>query len=610
MLNWESVTIGRERRLLEDDEILTIIERTYKRLMDRVIPIPKFFSGWYVRENKLSELYDRYKRDQHLRTALNSYLYEGKTFEFMVYKDMKQVIDHGECIVIQITGGTGSGKSWLALSLLQDYSLLMKRNMRIVMSPKEESVITNNFGYSQTSNMYLTYDTSETNTVFRKLIKEWDMALQDESPYQHGKGSRTERDNFENVVSVATRRNKISLVLLNPFIIELTNVNFYLEVIGTIRSELKTCCLLYNCDCKPIGVCVFKIIVNSDVLKQYDDISFQRKKQILESGGFSSSMVNEEELAEKVSGYLAWCFSHNVNTRAKVKLYVPRYEPVANYVHKDIVIEEVWDRIQLGQENDDNDDDDEDGDSDNENGKGDYDFIVDNKTKKEKLERIKAKEAVAVDDLDNEFDISFHEFAVRKYQKKNPKHDAVTSKILELWLTGATMEAMTMHSQVGLKSVSSIVARLKVFKDGTAGKWYEEYVAVIKGVEPFTAGNTDAPDLIVASKGAEKWNYQKNPKKEYDNLVVYSVKFWSANKKSYYNIYDDCYPEAMFCIKNNIDSFVLRHYALMNQSRKDALGDRFEENAIEIEINPRLVRSVEIDLKYQYKLVKGRGSNN
>jgi hypothetical protein len=596
---------------LTKEQQKVILHKVYYKLEDRQVNANEFFTnrGWEIRQNTFDYLYKRYTTDKMFRLAVNGYLIEGLTWEDHVYIDMAQVILRKQNFILELTGPTGSGKSRLAFYLLQSYNFLMKHGMRIVLDPRKTDRIIDNdpFTFETMSRTYLTYSNSETTTVFREQIEKWDSGLQDETPHQHGKGSQIEKHGFANVVAVAMRRNCISLIILNPTIVELENINYYIEVVGIRSDTFETCAILYDKTCSPLGIAIFQTIIAPEVWDPYEIESEKRKTEILRTGGFSGVYVSDEELQPYVETYLHWCRTHDVTTVQQVRMFVPRCMELASYPHSDIVAEMVWVEMLTARQ---------------------HARDAHRQDQEDHTEPETVPEPEYAEDVDLEVEDRPHytkfgtpgTFAlhVGELYEQMGEVDQEVSYILQWWLTGLTFGSIMrkLNEELGTnyQSESTIQDKISNLRGPFIGNAWETFKCTQLGIEPGVGGGQgDNPDIVVASSGSEHWNYLLYPDRPYTHLEVYSCKFRADTRPAKFEVFgygeNGCYPEAMFCIQHQLEYFTIAFYNLMNTAR-NRNAEMFEECAIDVQVKPLEVRSVRISVNNTFKLIKGRGSGN
>lgn len=275
----------------------------------------------YINPASRDNLWEDYKSDLDFRKAINTFYFDVGSHSIYQQRipDLIKVADrHGEFWNLEIIGDPGSGKStWVRGYVIPTHSIITARDfivhcdidglennfpvdMKAVMSDLPDIDISRipKFYEKPPFDSYVTYDNSQTNRT-TKFFKRGDVSFQDESPVQHGKGSRTSVDNLENILKVAARALGLNFAFISPVLIPIETVHYYCRIIGYVRSQMITVMCLQSRK-GYVGLAEFQAINIPGLTEYYERVSREKKKELQDLMGYSSYKPSESEIKELV----------------------------------------------------------------------------------------------------------------------------------------------------------------------------------------------------------------------------------------------------------------------------------------------------------------------
>ena len=146
--------------------------------------------------------------------------------------------------------------------------------------------------------VYVAYSNSQTNQIVKTLFQSGDVAFQDESPIQHGKGSKIVKDDLENILKGSARAMGLNFAFINPSFFPVETVHYYIRILGYVRNKGLTVATLMTHDegvTDYIGCAEFEMHDIPGLRDYYKKMSLEMKKKLKESGGHSSYKPDKKE---------------------------------------------------------------------------------------------------------------------------------------------------------------------------------------------------------------------------------------------------------------------------------------------------------------------------
>jgi hypothetical protein len=325
-------------------------------------------------------LWQDYQDDVAFRTSINKFYFDPashKEYQKRIQDQIKVAHSHESFWNFEIIGEPGSGKSWWVRGyLIPTHSYITGRNftvhcdidgmennfpvdMKQVMSnlPDIDMSKIPKFGEKPPFDACVTYDNSQTNRT-TKILKRADVIYQDESPMQHGKGSRTSVDNLENILKVPARANGLCFAFISPTYIPISTVQYYCRILGYVKAQKITVISLQTNN-SYVGVAEFQAVDIPGLSEYYERVSRAKKKELQESSGYSSYKPSEKELREMISELIDACNSameeDGIEKISKdyVRSIAMRIDKIRSSIDKDDVIARAYRVIQGGGSGDD-----------------------------------------------------------------------------------------------------------------------------------------------------------------------------------------------------------------------------------------------------------------
>ena len=555
---------------LTEDELNQIMLKSVLPKYQRKVIKNKFLRKFEIRQSELEKLYNMYLNDVRLRVIFNDYIFNGKTVNSLIKKDMKQAVLWGECFIYFFSGLTGSGKSWACLDQGMKYPKIymgaidkpVKIRWFLDSEDYEKPSMIYKLGKDpkETVDLYLSYSNSNTNSIFQ-IAQDRSLIIQDESPMQHGKGSRISKDNLSNTIKVAARRNKLNLLIINPTIIKIENVNYYFRVLGKNRATRESLSLMFNSDLVPIGVIETKVNLPTKLTQQYEEFSKLRKSKLQTGSGMSGVTITEKELEKLAKLLLDATASKGIKKKKDFEQYSAMVPGVAGHMYQGLICTEAARMLNHG------------------------DYIPGSGKKEEKKEE-KVKDLT--DLISKEMSPEGFANYVKARLEKIPSHeiDFIDRKILHYWVDGLTFAEISQMGDIGLRP-ASIGKRMRKYREGKfdvsenlsnfkMGRIFEEYCAVSKGV-PISdlAEYSSQPDLIIGNN-------------------IYTIKWEYDTNRSYYTYSIDFGPEKEEVKKNKNKVLRLLYYNMASNPR----------DILDINAKHKDYGKIVISLNNTFKLIK------
>jgi hypothetical protein len=329
----------------------------------------------YINPSSRDCMWKDYQDDIDFRTSINKFYFDPAShqeYQKRILDQIKVANNHQEFWNFEIIGDPGSGKStWVRGYVIPTHAFITARNFLVHCDidgmennfPVDMKQVMSNFPDVDISKIpkfdekppfdaCVTYDNSQTNRS-TKILKRGDVIFQDESPVQHGKGSRTSVDNLENILKVPSRALGLCFAFISPTYIPIETVHYYCRIIGYVRAQKITVISLQTKN-SYVGVAEFQAVDIPGLSEYYERVSRAKKKELQESSGYSSYKPSEKELKEMISELIDACNSamdeDGIEKISKdyVRSIAMRIDRIRSSIDKDDVIARAYRVIQGG----------------------------------------------------------------------------------------------------------------------------------------------------------------------------------------------------------------------------------------------------------------------
>lgn len=251
------------------------------------------------------------KEDFNLRfndPYLKKLLEYDRTGDF--FRDTDRQIILISNLVLFIFGPRGEGKS----EILQK---LMKYWQRRFKDLKKKQVnkhrLINYIGFSDAQMLSII-----------RLMGEGDIAGRDESPLTSGEETATVKKNIQNIIN-QTRGLQTSLILINPDPLEVSGVDYYLEVVGKDRATETTRCIWYDRRMREMGIIYLTLHNDTEFREQYGKKKYLNMITLLYRGGGSWGAYDKEQFTRDLINLYEFCIECNASSLADVKTMLTNY---------------------------------------------------------------------------------------------------------------------------------------------------------------------------------------------------------------------------------------------------------------------------------------------
>jgi hypothetical protein len=519
MAFWMEISDKHNQRLSEE-EITQVILKSCIPKFQKQITKASFLRNFYIRQSEIDNFYEIYKADLNIRTITNDYIYNEKKVNRSIMKDLEQAIFNDECFIYFFSGMPGCGKSWLALKYSYDYVKVyykikdksIKANW--FLDPDEMKIpsISLNIGKNpeEEINIYVSYSNSQSTYLLQKA-PERSLIVQDESPTQHGKGSKIAKDNLSNLVKIVSRRNTINLIIINPIIFPIDNINYYLRVLGKNKDSRQTLSLLLNAKMQPVGLIDCIVDIPEKLASEYQKWSKVQKTKIQQQAGQSGVTISEIELNRLANLLITELVpKYHIRRQKEFINYSAMVPDVAGHVQIQLICSEAARLVRDASPENITpvDNDDEEDEEDNE------DPII--------IQESNVK--LMPDD--------FAKYASDRVNMINiPEVQVLDKKIFQHWIYGMTMGEIAQLSEINIQP-PQISKRLRKFREGFAenlgissvGKMFQDFCRISKGLKADNTYEHDSPDIIIGN-------------------TTWTIKFEADQQKSYYRYSEKFGPE-------------------------------------------------------------------
>jgi len=518
--------IGKQTKVLSEAAQDQVIANALVPEEKRYIAKTNIFKKFNIRQSELDTLYNLYLKDLALKKIIDRYTYEDKIYNKKIIKDITQSVDNNQCFFYFLSGMPGSGKSWIAINYGWLYQLAIRKKsmyteFRWFLNPDSDNPSYINKSVrskdkirkgkkSIVRNIYVSYSNSQTNELFMNA-PEGSLIIQDESPTQHGKGSKIQKDNLRNLLKVAARKNTISIIIVNPTIFKINDINYYFRLIGHNKENRHSIGFVFDNKMKPLGIIEEKVVASKKLLAKYEKMSKIQKAKIKVKAGQSSSTITEDDLDRLVKLLIKKTTKFGIRKKVQFRNYAALVEQVAGHLYLDLICAEASRRVMHGE--------------------GD-DLL-------ESFEEIEEIEDVITVNTDLLKPDEFKTFVVsdlESYDLNKLQQDYNILRtdiyIIKYWLEGLTFVEIATLKAIPF-STGTMTTRLRKFRTGhkesinkfCMGQYFERFCSYKLNI-PNPAGYTNEADL-----------YDK------ENKIVYTIKFEYRRKKAKYRYELDFAPE-------------------------------------------------------------------
>lgn len=517
------------RKKLPEDEIQQIILKSLIPKYQQLISQRSFLKGWELRQNEFNKIYNYYSQNMTIRTIFNDYHYENNIVNKIIQKDMKQSVEFNECFIYFLSGATGSGKSWFSLFLAIVYCNITNKTGIFHLDPDDYTK--SSYIYKKGNeevDIYFSYSASNSVSIF-KIAKEKSVIIQDESPKQHGKGSNITKDNLINIIKIAARRNNLNLIVINPRIIMIDNVNYYLRIIAKKRSDYSSLSLLYDSDMNPLGIVEFKVNIPEELSVEYNRLSKIQKERIKEGAGLSASTISEDQLRALALELIEQTRRFEIRNRAEMEQYAALVPSIAGHPFLKLICTEAM-KIRSR-----------------------------NSLMQQAQERETQKNDQIPQLTSSEYSLEeFYQYAKKQIQE-TPESvmSGLDKKIMNYWIDGLSFSEISTMSDINMNP-ATIATRTRRYREGSTeskgstfrlGKVFQDYISIKLLGKIYEHAYDTGADIVV------------------NNEKIYTVKFEADNNKTYYIPSVNFAPEIKKAEELHLDKITLIYLNFISKPR-------------------------------------------
>ena len=247
------------------------------------------------------------------RDAFNSRFNQGDMWKFLFYdrtedlfKDIDTVIIEGANFLIFIHGpGRFLGKSEGGFTIEFEYQKRYKYHRRTKIEK------------------YYRFDDGEMMEIFPQM-KQGDIAMRDESPKTSGEGSDTITKNLENICNI-TRGKQVCFIFVNPKLIKVSGIDYYLEAAGICKKKRENRFLLYNRFYELMGVVYLKLHDDEEFRKEYVRKKNAFINKIMANSGGNYVPTDIEKYFKNAIDLYEFCNEKEARTKIDVETYLESY---------------------------------------------------------------------------------------------------------------------------------------------------------------------------------------------------------------------------------------------------------------------------------------------
>ncbi|MCP6718924.1 MAG: hypothetical protein KJI71_01650 [Patescibacteria group bacterium] len=177
------------------------------------------------------------------------------------------------------------------------------------------------------------FTTSEFNMKL-PLLNIGDVMIRDESPKEHGKGTRNMQENLGNIVDII-RKHLNSFIFIAPRKLTSILVTYYLETAGKNKETGQIRCLLYDPSFKdgkePVGRIYFDIDEDPKLKELYEKRKDGFIVDGIKHGGHYSAQIDLERFKRDINSIFKWCMREKVDQKnliePEIYLYNSKFDP-------------------------------------------------------------------------------------------------------------------------------------------------------------------------------------------------------------------------------------------------------------------------------------------
>jgi len=507
--------------------------------VDEFLPSEK--KGWYTKESYKLKLHHRYRKNKDFRRAINNFKIYNKNKNKRIKKIFNQVIDNKENFIFEIIGLRRCGKSRLARKLILLYCHMNKANVMFHMdcfNLDENMLFVLDPSYEKVIKVYVTYAFDETEHILRTVFKEDDIIFQDEMPKSHGKGSKIMRDKLDNVLKIASGKKRINFMFLNPYLIELHEIDFYIQVLSINKRKKLTIAMLStrtedNKQTIYDGVITFIVEEPPELTVYYEEVSNEIKNRFKERGGSHTVQIKNKPFVDMLVKAVENS-GEEMTSKDKLRRFARDIDEVRDWIGFEEVVSEVYDVIKKQRKNKkkfkyDRDEENMEG---SEKGEGKTEENDKNEDVKERNNPGDFKKYTIEPEGSHfkEFEISLDEmlegYDKRKTEIDNIRNINIYKKYMANRELGMTQEDLMEEFNLTQPAISVIIREVKGFVADRLGHEYEVYLKarykaifgdMIEKIECEGIKGANKPDMVLYLKDGR--------------IYVISIKCYTTKKR-------------------------------------------------------------------------------
>jgi len=208
-------------------------------------------------------------------------------------------ITNGSHYALFIHGDTNEGKSQMAISIAKYHQKAFKKYLGIDIT------------------IHLTFSDSDLDHVIPNL-KRGDIVIRDESSIVTGEGSQILQTRINNLIRVI-RIEQNSFIFVNPDVVKVPLVNYYLETAGKNYEEHKTRLILYDKEQFPIGRLYLSLHPDQEFRAKYEKLKKENVNKLKITSGLVSLSIDNKKLTRAAEILMNLCIEENIDTKIGMK---------------------------------------------------------------------------------------------------------------------------------------------------------------------------------------------------------------------------------------------------------------------------------------------------
>lgn len=276
------------------------------------------FCEKYVKEDGIqNSLFNQKYNSPGLQWIFIDPLTKRKTRPLTI--DLLDAIDtriiNGSHIAFFIHGDTNEGKSEMAISIAKYYQKAFKKYQNIDIT------------------IHLTFSDSDLDKVFPNL-KRGDIVIRDESSIVTGEGSQILQTRINNLIRVI-RAHQNSFIYVNPDVVKVPLVNYYLETAGKNYKERKTRLILYDKEQFPIGRLYLSLHSDQEFRDRYEKLKDENIEKLKLTSGLVPLSIDNKKLTRQAEVLMNLCIEENTDTKIGMKDLLLEYNDQFDETERD-----------------------------------------------------------------------------------------------------------------------------------------------------------------------------------------------------------------------------------------------------------------------------------